>query len=229
MFSASQPKDSHVTRLHCAMHRHLGEFLRAPLFSWSTSLWRGTRAGYPFAGNAESPRRSLYYDDFSRALHPRTMETGKTIERQARGRLPLLNNFCVLKLNRVLASAFVARVVGRDDTISALEREFDRVCWTTPDLPADSSSSSTQTTGGSNYFLGIHRPSHPADEAEPRVPDRQHSSFTRSTLSTVLSGKEWKALSISWQVKEKECWDLSRTKSSGFRMKCSNLSPKWAI
>lgn len=46
---------------------------------------RGTRGG------------PLYYDDFSRALHLRTMETGKTIERQARGSLSLLNNFCVLK------------------------------------------------------------------------------------------------------------------------------------
>lgn len=58
------------------------------------------------------------------------METGKTIERQARGRLSLLNNFCVLKFNRALCrggDTFVVHDVGRGDTISALEQRFDRM------------------------------------------------------------------------------------------------------
>lgn len=61
---------------------------------------------------------------FPVALHPRTMETGKTIECQARGSLSLLNNFCVLKFNRAphrIGGTFVVHIVGRGDTISASE------------------------------------------------------------------------------------------------------------
>lgn len=75
----------------------------------------------PSGRNARGTRDGGLYYDFSRALHPRTIETGKTIERQARGSLSLLNNFCVLKFNRApcsIGDAFVVRVVGRGDTIS---------------------------------------------------------------------------------------------------------------
>lgn len=79
---------------------------------------------------------------FSRALRPRTMGNGKTIERQARGSLSLLNNFCVLKFNRTvrrshIEDAFVVHVVGRGDTISVpaagirsnVEFPFSRLRW----------------------------------------------------------------------------------------------------
>lgn len=76
------------------------------------------------------PEMEVFITIFPVRFNPRTMETGKTIERQARGSLSLLNNFCVLKFNRApcsIGDAFVVRVVGRGDTISALEQEFHRM------------------------------------------------------------------------------------------------------
>lgn len=77
----------------------------------------------PSVGIFAEPEKA-FITDFSRALRPRTMETGKTIEREARRSLSLLNNFCVLKFNRAPyrdGDTFVVHVVGRGDTISALE------------------------------------------------------------------------------------------------------------
>lgn len=81
------------------------------------------------------------------------METGKTIERQARGSLSLLNNFCILKFNRAPRRVGDTFVVGRGDTISASEPEIRP----NVELPFPHRHRLRQhKQPGSNYFAGIY-------------------------------------------------------------------------
>lgn len=120
-----------------------------------TIRWRGTTG--PAVGMLAEPEMEVFITIFPVRFNPRTMETGKTIERQARGSLSLLNNFCVLKFNRApcsIGDAFVVRVVGRGDTISALEQEFHRMLNSRSPVLAIFDGTKRP---GSNYFVEIYR------------------------------------------------------------------------
>lgn len=100
-----------------------------------------------FAELRELFLRSLYYGDFSRALYSRTMETGKTIERQAHGSLSLLNNFCVLKFNRASHRAAMEMPLSFTSRRRPWRHNFRLEAGIRSNAEFASSSSIVQTTG----------------------------------------------------------------------------------
>lgn len=118
-----------------------------------TIRWRWTTG--PAIRMLAELEMEVFITIFPVRFNPRTMETGKTIVRQARRSLSLLNNFCVLKFNRAscsIGTAFVVRVVGRGDTISVSEQEFHRMLNSRSLALAIFDGTKRP---GSNYFVGI--------------------------------------------------------------------------